>query len=501
MSDHVDGPRSIGEPASDLTDLFAFTSPADRSRTVLAANVFPSAGANALFSNVVNHALVVRRASLAGSGNATRFAIDDQEYRFSCRFDALDPALGDAKPIQHGTCSFPDGQSVRFVVNNEQGTATPDGKYRVFAGLRSDPFFLAWMPATLKKIPNLLQHDNVLCILVEFDTQRVLGPQRGSLFAVVAETTPLPHPGGFIGHDPPRFDWVGRPEQTNLRLNNPALAGTDDLRDLWNQQKPFSIAPELRPVFRKRMLESLTNWDMRDSRADWTPVALAANAEMFLDDFILFDVAKPITDESFLEIEKSTLDGKPYQTGGGRTVNSNVIDVLLTWMVNHDRERLEGGALSATQRGGSTFPYLAAPNTQLQTVVETVDLPASPGKVWEVIGDFGARWNPLIASIQLTGKGIGQLRTIETIDGKQMVERLESIEPSKHHYRYTMVSGIQAANYVGELEVQPRGTGSSVTWRVQYLPNGQADLVIRIVVSTLAKTGLEALKQRLGPTK
>jgi hypothetical protein len=27
MSDHIDGPRSIGEPAADLTDLFAFTSP------------------------------------------------------------------------------------------------------------------------------------------------------------------------------------------------------------------------------------------------------------------------------------------------------------------------------------------------------------------------------------------------------------------------------------------------------------------------------------------
>ena len=27
MSDHVDGPRSIGDPAADLTDLFAFTSP------------------------------------------------------------------------------------------------------------------------------------------------------------------------------------------------------------------------------------------------------------------------------------------------------------------------------------------------------------------------------------------------------------------------------------------------------------------------------------------
>ena len=27
MSDHIDGPRSIGDPSIDLTDLFAFISP------------------------------------------------------------------------------------------------------------------------------------------------------------------------------------------------------------------------------------------------------------------------------------------------------------------------------------------------------------------------------------------------------------------------------------------------------------------------------------------
>ena len=54
MSDHVDGPRSIGDPAADLTDLFAFTSPENRTRTVLAACVFPSAGENAFFSNIID---------------------------------------------------------------------------------------------------------------------------------------------------------------------------------------------------------------------------------------------------------------------------------------------------------------------------------------------------------------------------------------------------------------------------------------------------------------
>ena len=52
MSDHVDGPRSIGDPAADISDLFAFTSPENPARTVLAMCVFPSAGEDAMFSNV-----------------------------------------------------------------------------------------------------------------------------------------------------------------------------------------------------------------------------------------------------------------------------------------------------------------------------------------------------------------------------------------------------------------------------------------------------------------
>jgi len=501
MSDHVDGPRAIGDPAADVSDLFAFTSPENPGHTVLVENVFPFAGASAVFSNAINHSLVVRRVTVAGMGEAAKFQAGDQEYRFSCRFDVLERGLETATPIQRGSCTFPDGQVVHFVVNDEKGASTPDRKFRIFAGLRSDPFFLAWLPETLKKVPNLLQHDNVLAIVIEFDTRSVLDPDKGSLFGVIAETAPLPRPGGFIGHDPPRFDWVGRAEQTNMRLNNPAMAGTDDLRDLWNQQTPFAIADELQPVFRQRLIKSLTNWDMRDGKADWTPAALAAVTNVYLDDFLLFDVSKPMSDTSFFEIEKSTLHGHAYQTGGGRTVNANVIDIMVTWMVNNDREFMQGGAMGATQPGGNAFPYLAPPNTQLQTVADTVDVSAPPDQVWALIGHFGGTWHPLIAKIQLTGTGIGQLRAIETIDGKQIIERLDAIDNSQRLYRYSMISGIPAVDYTGTLDVRPKESGSSVEWRVQYLANGQPTLAVKTVVTELLKTGLASLKSRFGSPK
>src|SRR4030095_7400979 len=106
MSDHVDGPRSIGEPAADLTDLFAFTSPEDAARTVLGACVFPSAGEDAMFSNVIDHAIVLRRVSVAGVGNAAKFQPADDEIRFTFRFDVL-KRNDTGRPIQHGVCTLP----------------------------------------------------------------------------------------------------------------------------------------------------------------------------------------------------------------------------------------------------------------------------------------------------------------------------------------------------------------------------------------------------------
>jgi hypothetical protein len=170
-------------------------------------------------------------------------------------------------------------------------------------------------------------------------------------------------------------------------------------------------------------------------------------------------------------------------------------------MVNRDREFLQGGATGATKPGKKTFPYFASPNSELQTVVESVDLAATPNNVWALIGQFGGTWHPLIASVGLTGTGIGQLRTIETIDGKQIIERLDAIDDAQRFYRYTNISGIPASDYTGTLEVKPKGEGSSVEWRSQFLANNQPTFVVNLIVSTLFKTGLESLKRRFGSPK
>ena len=381
---------------------------------------------------------------------------------------------------------------LKFIVGGKTAHRRPTEHFQ-YAGLRSDPFFLAWIVEQTKPFPNLLQHDNVLAIVIEFDTRHVLDPGQGSLFGVIAETVPIPGAAGPIGHEPPRLDWVGRPEQTNMRLNNNGLKGTDDLRDLWNQQTPFAMPEELQPLFRQRLKDSLTNWDMRDGKVDWPLAALDAVANIYLDDFILFDVSKPTSDTSFLEIEKSALRDSVRQAG---TVSTNVIDIMITWMVNNDR--VTGRTRLPTKSGLTVFPYEASPNLELQTIADSVDLSASPDQVWSLIGQFGGMWHPLIASIQLTGEGVGQLRTIETIDGKQIIERLEAMDNAQRLYRYTNVSGIGAVDYTGTLDAKHKGRGTSVGWRVQYLANNQPDFIVKTIVSTLLKAGFEGLKKRFG---
>ena len=110
-------------------------------------------------------------------------------------------------------------------------------------------------------------------------------------------------------------------------------------------------------------------------------------------------------------------------------------------------------------------------------------------------------WHPLIAKIQLTGEGVGQLRTIETIDGKQIIERLEAMDNAQRLYRYTNISGIPAVNYTGTWTSNPRGTAAQSSGGCEYLADNQPDLIVKTIVSTLQKTGFEALKKRFGAQK
>ena len=142
---------------------------------------------------------------------------------------------------------------------------------------------------------------------------------------------------------------------------------------------------------------------------------------------------------------------------------------------------------------------------ELQTVTESVELAAAADEVWSVIGQFNIGWHPLVARVSLTGTGIGQLRTIETLDDRKIIERLDEIDDARRFYRYALVDAISAARYTGVIDVKRLGNSTRsrclATWRVDFLASPEPDIVVRDQVSTFLKTGLESLKARFALTK
>src|SRR5262249_26365627 len=159
------------------------------------------------------------------------------------------------------------------------------------------------------------------------------------------------------------------------------------------------------------------------------------------------------------------------------------------------------GRKQGKEAGKKAFSDVGDANMELESMAESVDLDAGPDRVWTLIGHFDPSWHPLVANVRMIGSGIGQLRAIETIDGKQIVERLERVDNSHWSYEYSNISGLPVSNYAGTLEVNPRGSGSSVICRAQSLQNDQQDIVVKEIVTALFKTGLESLKPRLGAAR
>ena len=112
MSDHIDGPRQVGDPAADLSDLFAFISPENHSRTVLAAMCFPLRRHKC---DVLQRRRIRHRGALGHRGRSRRRCeVSSRERRKfgSVAVSTISNAPPQAtSPVQSGTCTLPDGRT------------------------------------------------------------------------------------------------------------------------------------------------------------------------------------------------------------------------------------------------------------------------------------------------------------------------------------------------------------------------------------------------------
>src|SRR5262245_3623113 len=138
MSDHFSGPRALSEPAADITDVYAFPAPDSPDHLVLVLDVFGKSGPSAVFSDAVIYRFRIRTVEMAAMGPDAAFAPSQSEFTFDCTFDVPSGHTDSGRPLQQGRCLTPHGRTISF--DDENGGA--DGGVQVFAGQRSDPFFL-----------------------------------------------------------------------------------------------------------------------------------------------------------------------------------------------------------------------------------------------------------------------------------------------------------------------------------------------------------------------
>ena len=144
------------------------------------------------------------------------------------------------------------------------------------------------------------------------------------------------------------------------------------------------MSGDYRGAYRARLDANLAYYDRFDGKVDWPlgPDGAHPLTELLLADYMVIDVSKPFSPDSYLEIEQATLAGRPHDTCGGRSLNDDVIDTYYTLLINAGNgPRIRDGVDQATNPAVDVFPYLAAPNlTDFPTDVTTL-LPPMPAPI------------------------------------------------------------------------------------------------------------------------
>jgi len=331
--------------------------------------VFPNAQPGALFSDAARYRFRVRPVSIPGGGPGSRFEVGQHEYDVTCTFDAPATTDGDGSPVQEGTCTLPNGATVGFRVNDEQGAEATGA--RVYAGLRMDPLFndSTSYVETLATRHLAFQENgtngadgwDILGIVVELDVATMLGQAPGTLFASAAEVV-------TAGKYPVRVERVGRAfvkGQMLGELGDDKVNSDLDVRELWNQEDPFDLAPNYLGAYRSRLTSNLAVMDGIDGKIDWPlqPDGTHPLTELYLGDYLVVDAAKPYAEDSYLEIEQALLQGREHETCGGRSLNADAGDANLTFVITGGNgPPISDGVDEATVRASDAFPYLAPPN-------------------------------------------------------------------------------------------------------------------------------------------
>ena len=347
-ADHIDASAfgSIGTPGGafdpmsvhgdrDINDVYAFQA-SNASRTVLAMTTNPAINAfGGKFGANVRYIINVDR-----DGDAV------QDLAYVVRFD--DGAAGhQAYTVTRYTGA--NAVSLRTGIvrgtgsTAGDGTAALAGNGKVFAGVRSDPFFfdLTGFVGTLFHIGTDALGDNPTDTFVGFNTNAIVievpDDQLGGKIGVWGQTT------WWNGSSWMPGDQMGRPAINTVFNTKLVDAGATQTKNDFNATPPSKQRTAFGGKFRTNVITTLTNINavLGTGHPDYTLAQAQGLADFLLPDVLTYDTATA--------------------AGGlnGRALRDDVIDIELGITTN--------GAVTSDGVGPhhdylATFPYLGVPH-------------------------------------------------------------------------------------------------------------------------------------------
>lgn len=125
----------------------------------------------------------------------------------------------------------------------------------------------------------------------------------------------------------------------------------------------------------------------------------------------------------------------------------------------------------------------------------------SSAAVWETIRDFGGigRYLPL-AGCTLRGAGVGALRTLTTLDGAVLVERLEHQDDRARTLSYSITdSPLPFRNYVATMTLRELGPQRcELLWSASYDPKGATEAEVDTLLAGVLAAAFEGLEKLHG---
>jgi len=372
-SDHLDSPSVIADPRADIGDLFAWVSPdGGRLNLVLA---------------IVGHSFSDKIAYTFHIDSGQRFGRTTATIDLVCRFTTATSA----------DCSLGKADHVQGDPSRDEGLASEKGAFRLFAGLRDDPFFnnvrgtRAMYDTAIKALAGSARYDAAGCpvfnaaqaadiregwrhtnggsatnflrgwtpdsIVASIDLAAVT--KGGPLIAVWASTS---GPKGQI-------DRAARPLTGNALL---VTLGSDDaqnaIKERYNRASPATGQPFVAEIAKGVALYDGLDGRCGDSllidrkappaRRYWPMAELLADDRLWVN-------SRATTCTQLFAVERAALNGEHDVAGdcGGRTVNYDAVNVYRSLIANGTTSGIDDG-VHADEKVHSTwvFPFLAAPD-------------------------------------------------------------------------------------------------------------------------------------------